>query len=200
LSYYSAVPKSLMDYSPWSISRILCTCYHHFLVEIRPFFLKLYASMYWTTTVYILCYLYERTAHRKALKRQFEYIFIKKYSIWAFLMCGYYMSIYNIRMQYELTIAILYLHQGKSHCKLIASSAKCTYLINVGRESMLQMCLNLITFSVKDQFVQFELTSSIHQDWSPTCPMVWNTDANIVTLGTAAPAPADAGLNLDNKG
>jgi len=27
-----------------------------------------------------------------------------------------------------------------------------------------------------------------------------NTDANVMMLGTAMPAPADAGLNPDNKG
>jgi len=29
---------------------------------------------------------------------------------------------------------------------------------------------------------------------------VYNTDANVMTPGTAMPAPADAGLKLDNKG
>jgi hypothetical protein len=35
--------------------------------------------------------------------------------------------------------------------------------------------------------------------YQPACPIVWNTDVDIVTLHTATPAPADGGLNLGAK-
>jgi hypothetical protein len=31
-------------------------------------------------------------------------------------------------------------------------------------------------------------------------PFVKGTDANVMALGTVMPAPADTGLNLDNRG